>query len=64
VVSSAAGVGQLLEQLRNSPVAILFGVVVVLLSAIITITSGVSVLYKLHRSSLGYKRTLFRDLGR
>jgi hypothetical protein len=64
MVSNAARIGQLLEHLRDSPVAILLGVVVILLSALITITGGISVLYKLYRSSLGHKGALRRELRR
>jgi hypothetical protein len=63
-VSSSLGVGPLLDQLRNSPVIILLGVLVVLLSSLITITGGISVLYKFYRSSLGYKRARRLDLRR
>jgi hypothetical protein len=54
----------LLAKLKESPAVILLGLVVVLLSALITITGGLSVLNTFYRSTVAYKRTLRRALAR
>ncbi|HVB59013.1 MAG TPA: ETEC_3214 domain-containing protein [Candidatus Acidoferrales bacterium] len=57
-------VGQFLEELKASPVFILLGLFVVLLSSLITISSGVALLVKFYRSTLGYKQVLLGNLSR
>ena len=57
-------VAQLLDKLKASPAFILLGVFVVLLSSLITISSGVSLLINLYGSTIGRKRLLLRNLRR
>jgi hypothetical protein len=49
---------QLLEQLQASPVFILLGRLVVLLSSLITSSNGLSILINSYRSTIGRKRIL------
>jgi hypothetical protein len=63
-VISSIDITGLLAKLRDSPAAILLGLIVVLLSALITITGGLTVLNRFYRSTVGYKRTLRRALAR
>ena len=54
----------LLAKLKESPVIILLGLAIFLLSALLTATNSVSRLYDVYSSSLGYKRSLRDKLSR
>jgi hypothetical protein len=54
----------LLHDLRAAPVIVLLGLFVVLLSSLITISTGTSILIKWYHSTLGRKRALAKSLGR
>jgi hypothetical protein len=57
-------IAQLLQNLKDSPIAILLGLLVILLSSLITISNGLSILRRSYRSTLGYKGVQRRKLSR
>jgi hypothetical protein len=58
------GLGKLLQDLKAAPVIVLLGLFVVLLSSLITISTGTSILIKWYHSTLGRKRALAKSLNR
>jgi hypothetical protein len=60
------GVGfeKLLQDLKDAPPIVLLGLFLVLLSSVITISSGTSILVKWYESTLGRKRALAKKLRR
>jgi hypothetical protein len=57
-------VAQLLDRLKASPVFIFFGLLLLLLSSLITVSSGPSVLINFYRSTIGRKGLLLGQLDR
>lgn len=55
---------QILEQIKASPWFVLLGIFLVLLSAVITISTGISILIRFYKSTLGYKSVSRNNLSR
>jgi hypothetical protein len=53
----------LVERLKHSPALLLLSILVVLLSSLITISSGISLLLGYYRQTLGYRLDLLRKVS-
>jgi hypothetical protein len=53
-----------LKELKSSPLFILFSLFIVLLSSLLTISTSFALIVRFYRRTIGYKRSLYKDLSR